>query len=534
MKKQKFQMRKLIDKWTPIVFILFCFIKILQTLKNWGISPEYGGWRSAMNAFSRAEHSKFTLAVFHLDIFSNTVLRPEHKTFDESRDHLIKRLHAFLKAMPESHWQLVWKKYHAVRKKKKQLDIIAANFDNGGNLLSIDPHFDPNSTLEKDIPEAIRLHINQKIVEHYNASKNINDKRRPWALKIKINKWILLQKNIKKRDVLALMRYVDHVLSGAFIHFSCLPGPDEASLNSRFIDPPFIKLKHPGHGLLNIHARFTHDFNEADLWFQFHHVPVDGVPMQEILNELKKSWGTSSELKFPSIQESPTIVSELCSTEKEKKAIYQAKQFIDFGPFLDIRKKLNAEHSKETGFSITAVGMLMWGLTHHEFLYGRKFMFTVEMPALTGRNQERSPGLVIIRPSLYFNKANPRKGFLRFQKILDERIEATRQRRSESYELMESYALTTPFLYKLIQKLFPRSFSEFVGTIGITMIRDSDHFTTPLSDINPDGFLAFGNFSVPTEDGGRAGVVTARGTKTQVENYLAAVKDVAADFYKYC
>jgi len=99
---------------------------------------------------------------------------------------------------------------------------------------------------------------------------------------------------------------------------------------------------------------------------------------------------------------------------------------------------------------------------------------------------------------------------------------------------MESYALTTPFLYKLIQKLFPRSFSEFVGTIGITMIRDSDHFTTPLSDINPDGFLAFGNFSVPTEDGGRAGVVTARGTKTQVENYLAAVKDVAADFYKYC
>jgi len=313
-----------------------------------------------------------------------------------------------------------------------------------------------------------------------------------------------------------------------------LPGPRLASLNDRFIDPPFIKFKHPGHGLLNIHCRLTHDYKEVDLWFQFHHIPVDGVPMQEMLNKLKVDWGTVSGLKFPRINQESEIILELCSTEKEKRAVYQAKRFVDYRPFLEVRKKLNEEHSKEAGFSITTVGMLLWGLSHHKSLCNRKFMVAVEMPAGKGRNQERSPNLLIIRPNFYFDAENPREGFMKFQHIVVERIQATRARRSETHELMESYALAPPFIYRLGQKMFPKSFSEFVGTVGITMIRDSDYFTAPVSDINTDGFLAFGNFSVPTECGGRAGVVTIRGTKSQVHNYLSAVSDVVSNFAKYC
>ena len=138
----------------------------------------------------------------------------------------------------------MWEKSRTFRRYKKTLDIVQADFDDRGVLLSINPYLDPDSNPAQDVSESVQEEINKKIIKSYNELKNLNDKRRPFALKLKIKKWILSQKNLRGRGLANDLHYVDRILSGIFIHFEQLPSSKSGSLNDRFIDPPFIKFKH--------------------------------------------------------------------------------------------------------------------------------------------------------------------------------------------------------------------------------------------------------------------------------------------------
>lgn len=65
------------------------------------------------------------------------------------------------------------------------------------------------------------------------------------------------------------------------------------------------------------------------------------------------------------------------------------------------------------------------------------------------------------------------------------------------------------------------------------MIKDADLAVGSLSDVHKDGFIAFSNFQIPTEDGERVGALTTKGTYEQVANLPQAVQAVAADYYRY-
>lgn len=57
----------------------------------------------------------------------------------------------------------------------------------------------------------------------------------------------------------------------------------------------------------------------------------------------------------------------------------------------------------------------------------------------------------------------------------------------------------------------PEAMSEFVGSMGISILRDSEIFISPLSDLQINGFMTISNLTQPTEDGKTAGAVCACG-----------------------
>ena len=527
---RRIKMRRLVDKWTPAVLILFSFIKILQFLRLLGFGSREGGWRKAARSYLRTEHSKFSLTVFRLTFWSDSPDKRK-KDFESSSSHLIARLRLFLEGFPASYWRIEWLKFSAKPRPKRHIDMTEVSFDDEGNLCDIRPHCDMRYG-RLPVSDAVQQSmIHRTVIQVYNELKDVHDKIRPWLLRERIYRSLLVNKDIPKGNFNDVLRYVERILSSMFICFEVLPRDHDEFDIKRFEDPQFIKKKHPGQGLLNILCRFNADFDQADLWIQINHVPVDGVPMQEVLSRLKEEWGTAGELKYPGLSKQRSITPVLCTTKKGKKGMYSSYRFVDFRPLIAARRKLNASFAERIGGSITLVSMFLWGLAHEAIFHNKKFVFTVDLEKTDAA--ERTPGVVFIRPEKFIDRKTPIAGFLNYQIELNARLVSTRARSSESYELMELYALTSPIVYWLTRKCMPHAMAEFVGTIGVTMIKDADIFLSPLSDINTDGFLALGSLRRPTVDGEEAGYVSARAPRDKVNRYLDAVEVLAEDFGRY-
>ena len=110
--------------------------------------------------------------------------------------------------------------------------------------------------------------------------------------------WIMFQYNLSRTGQQELRLFVNRIMNGTFIQFDILTEEPEEFLHERLATPNTQYRRHPGFGLLNIFCRFTPNLAEADLWFQYHHVPVDGMPMQEMLEELKREWGSCGQMKL--------------------------------------------------------------------------------------------------------------------------------------------------------------------------------------------------------------------------------------------
>lgn len=518
------KMRLLIDKWSPTVLVLFAVIKILQFGKWLGFKTQESGWRKATRSYLRTEHAKFTLAAFRLNLV--------HSKGDISLPQICARLAEFLKAAPKTHWQLEWGRFAAWSRKKRYVDVIGADYAKEGTLRSIHVLLDRRGPLYPNMTSEFCALIHTRFIEEYNRVLNVPDKKRPRQLKHHMYLWVLQYKGCSILCRFEAREYIDRLLSATFVSLERIE-VDSLKKGARYFEPNFIKRKHPGHGLLNIICRFWPESNECDMWFQFHHVPVDGVPMQELLSELKSFWGTRGEIMFPRLTEIEYPATRICSTERGKRALYQAQRFYSFDAFLNMRRELNDRLQGELEHSITIISMFIWGLAHHKSFYDRKFVFTVDLTECDVSGRDRGLGFVFIRPSLFFNRDNPLGAFIEYQQEFNRRLYSTRHRHSESYELLELYALTNELMYGLVRRLFPKALRELVGTIGLTIIRDADLFITPLTDIHTDGFFAFGNLTVPTVDGNTAGAVSVRAPRSKIDGYLAALSETINHFERF-
>ena len=304
---RKLKMSRLIDHWTPGTIVIMIFIKCLQLLKKIGFKAKEEGWRKATGIFLRQEHTKFILAAFRLHYFNKTKLSPDVET---SKDVLISRLAKFLHKTPAYHWTNEAGFFMNKRKKVFFTDITEVVFAADGRILKLIPHFDETRpTFAMLTPEIMEKALAQ-IIFYCNKTCNLRDPKRARKVHKKLSLWVMFQYNLSRSGQQELGLFVNRIMNGTFIQFEVLTNDPETMLKERLATPNTQGRRHPGFGLLNIFCRFTNNLGEADLWFQYHHVPVDGMPMQEMLDELKKEWGTCGRIKYPALS-SPAAEMEL-------------------------------------------------------------------------------------------------------------------------------------------------------------------------------------------------------------------------------
>ena len=276
--EQKLKMRTLIDRWSLGSIFLILIIKMLQGLKKLGFKAEENGWRRVTGTFLRNEQSKFMLASFRLD-YTKGVAKPEN--IDEAKSIIIEKLSTFLRKTPATHWSLSWSLFKTKRIQLFFTDIVEAEFEGNGRLKKLTPHFDmtrPSFSMLTDaiIQEALN---NLIVFFNYNQSKKTSDHLKAWFVLKKLLHWSAKTTEISHSGKQQLQNLVRRVLNASLIHFDTLKSSGNDILSMERLRIPNTRLcKHPGFGLLNIKCRFIGDLSECDMWVQYHHVPVDGLP----------------------------------------------------------------------------------------------------------------------------------------------------------------------------------------------------------------------------------------------------------------
>ena len=510
--RRPLKMRRLFDYWNLGSVLIIITLKLLQFFRHLGVSAETHGWRKVTGIFLKKEYSKFVIASFRLS-YCSPYGAPEKNR--QARDILIGKLKKFLTSRPELQWTVEVSFFLFRKKKLLVTDIMEAAMDRSGRLLSIIPHFDErHPILSMATQEQVDFTIRQ-VIEVYNDLKDSPPGERSFL----ISK--ALKKRIKRRSRLSMIRrkrltsLTERIMSATFLYFEGLPqDPAEAQMR-RFKTPDFKRARHPGWGLLCIAVRFTTDLSEADLWWQFNHVPVDGAPMQEALTELKRQWGAAGNVVYPAMNGTITRPETMYCGDR----IFRARFYMDFSPLMKIRKYLNANYRNEMNGSASLAGLLMWGLSRHPFFRRMKMLLPVDW---YDSNQERELGLLIIRPGV-FDEETPRQSFFRFQREMNRRLAGIRHGNSESLEFLALCTMLHPMFYLLVKKIAPAALSEIVGTMGISIIRDAEVFVSPLTDLQSNGFMSLGSTSIPTADGRTAGSVCICGSRSQIRCYYEAI-----------
>jgi hypothetical protein len=224
----------------------------------------------------------------------------------------------------------------------------------------------------------------------------------------------------------------------------------------------------------------------------------------------------------------------LCSTSARspRAARYFTQGFIDLSAVLAARREL--KERLDAGESAPSLaGMLVWGLSLDPRLSALKFAVTVDVPAQG--DWERTMGIALTRPQRFRRQAPPRSDSLglhseyaAFQRDLTDQIEATRQRRGASHELLQSLALASPALYPLVLRLLPRGLEALVGGAVVSVVRSAEIVLLALDEHAKDGSIGVGSLLVPTDDGRRVGSVCIKGTYEQVCRGREAVEAMAA------
>jgi hypothetical protein len=524
--KRKLKMRRLLDRWNLSAIALLCILKVLQFLKKIGFSVEESGWRKFAGVFLRKEHSKFILSAFRVTSFKDGA-SPD--SFDNAKELLIKKLAVFLRKNTVCHWSFEHGMFRARRKKIYFTDIVEAIYDENGVLVKLIPYFDDTRiTFTKLTDQIIDKTLRRAVVVfNKNQMKRIGDSKRPKVISKKLHRWAWKTTGLSYTGRRELFDFIDRILSSTFIQFEVLPTEKKQLDKIRFATPEFRSRRHPGFGLLNIVCRFFPNFEETDLWLQYHHVPVDGMPMEEKLEQLKKEWGIAGKVKYPSLA---TIKPEIRYYGDK---VFRGKIFVNFENLLRFRKILNQKYAKEMGGSATVSSMIIWGLAHRQYFKDTKYVITTDTEVKCDILEDRNIGLIFIRPGDFINPKNRLDGFIKYQKEFNHRIYTTKYGKSESSELLEIYAMLHPFFTLSLKYLIPKTMSDLMGTAGITVLKQVEVFVSPLTDLQTNGFVALGNMLVDTEDGQTAGAVSFCARKEQIREYIKGFRALTENFPAY-
>ncbi|MCK5773547.1 MAG: hypothetical protein KAH57_07135 [Thermoplasmata archaeon] len=504
----KHRIRDMVDQWRPGVFVIMALVKTFQLLGKMGLNRKEEGWRKATRAFMYAEHTKFILGTFSLDIWSDSHI-PKDRSLKVTSEHIAERLYSFLSGEEAAHDKICLNGRDQVRVRKDQIDVTIAEYSREGDLVRIGPRMDP---CDDDFKGVNREHVDGVIVRTFNATRNLKDRIRPIGLMRKLGKTLRGEGE---------MDYAERVVTSIFLQFE-VKHNDGAD---RFDEPDFRTRLHPGLGMMNILCILRDDMREADMWFHISHIPIDGVPALEILERQRKQWGTRKEIVYPRIGTGIQFPLHLISTGRRR--VYRAGSLMDFSRVRDIRNRLNRRLGERIGGDIPPIALLGWCMEHHDAFRGRKLHIPVDLPKTTER--ERTLGFVFVRPSRFFRRDDPEAAFVDFIRYFNDTASRAKERDHVNQCFMDAVALSPIFIFHLTRSLIPGALEEYLGGMGLSVVKTSYVGAGVMPDNSRGGYVVLNNYTVPDGDGGVAGYISVTGLKEQVERNSKALAEILQD-----
>ena len=512
-------MRRLFDRWVPEALTMMGAIKLLQFLRLLGVKARVNGWRKVTSIFLRGESSKFVLGCFRLKPDSAALFPAPAAEMAASR--LAAKLAAYLRLTDAINYWVEPGRLAFYRRRRRFRDLLYAEVDDIGMIVQLKPHFDGIIREQEILDETLEY-----IKYQCNKKHDMPEQERAVALMESMKRWARQQSRFYYFGRRRRMYLVHRILNATvlFCEFSA-ESKESSSDKERFQMPDFRKYRIPGGGMMGVVARFTPDLREVDLWCQFNHVATDGLPMQEFLNKLKSDWGSAGKVVYPALADSTFGNIQLRYAGEGN---FRALFFADFEPLLTVRRYLNAHYKAAMGGSAAVAGLIMWGLSRHEAFARQKILLPVDA-GISGN--DRKLGLLMIRPKQFVHEGNrnPLEDYCNFQKEMNIRLEQARSGRGAVSEFLELCALMHPFFYHLARRIWPRALDEVLGTVGLSILKDSEIFIAPKTEFQSCGFIAIGNLVVPTQDKRTAAAVSMAGTRQQIRCGLEALRQLPND-----
>ena len=455
-------------------------------------APE--GWRRTVGILLRSEPTRFALSAFALTV--------------PGGDAAV-ALQSFLASEPDAHFSLEWRKPVTIRRRTAFVDLTVLDFDDGGRLRAITP---VSSASGPPIPPRdVSTRVHEAILAAYNRTLRLPEIERPQTL---------------MRDVVARVGSGDAVALGyarRLLASCCLSFErrDLSDPGQRFCPPRFAARRTLGLGYLSFIARAA-DEGTIDLWASAHHVGLDGVPLQDLLDRLERAWGTKPIAFPPASAGAPFIAAHPCHAPGER-AVDLLTTFVDMSPVVGLRRGLNAKYSRDIGGEVTIGTLVAWLLSQEPEFAGVRIASTVDVAASGG--YERDVDVVSLRPADFAKGAGPWDGFVEFAREFNRLIAASRSRTSPVRVGMQTAGLLPAWAHSVVVRSNPAALDDAFGTLCITIVRNARVFVAPMADLGlGHGFFAIGNMNLPSQSGGVVTSVSIKGDAGRVSGYPAILQ----------
>lgn len=461
-----------------------------------GLRRRPEGWRRTVGILLRGEATRFALSAFGLKLPADPAGAAEARVADA--------LLAFLADEPDAHFYLDWRRPVTIRYPLPSVDLAVLRFDGSGALAALEPRLvDPAASPR----EAIASRVHDTIVRTYNRTLELPEVQRAQQLLAAVRSTFAAETDAR--------RYAERVMKAACLSFETL---DLTDPGQRFAPPAFASRRSLGGGYLSWIARIDERRGTVDLWVSAHHVGLDGVPLQDMLNRLERTWGTGQSPVFPDAAiGGPFTGPEPCHGPGER-PVHQLVTFVDLSPVVRLRRQLNAEHAGAIGGDVTLGALLAWLLTLEPEFHGVRVASTVDVSASSG--YQRDVDVVSLRPDDYRPNRVGWTGLVEFAREFNRILAAARERRSPVRAGMQTAGLIPAWAHAVAVRSNPAALDETFGTLCVTIIRDARVFIAPMTDLGlGHGFFAIGSVNLPAASGGVVTAVSIKGDAGRVERY---------------
>ena len=476
------------------------------------------GWRRTVGILLRSESTRFALSAFGLRV-------PEagsavHHGRDPLEFRTARALQAFLASEPDAHFALEWLPPVTNRRRIAAVDLVVLQFGPEGRLDAIEPYLAPTVDNDNPVDNPVasgfgRKAVHDAVVQGYNRTSRLPEVDRPERL-VDAVRAALTSAGLRAHET-----YARRLLAASCLSFERIDPADPAE---RFRPPAFAARRTLGFGYLAWVAR-AGGSGTVDLWVSAHHVGLDGVPLQELLDRLERTWGAGDIVAFPAPVAGRAFIDPHPCHAPGERAVDQLVTFVDLSPVFALRQYLNVRHASAIDGHVTFGTLIAWLLSQEPEFAGVRIASTVDVAASSG--YERDVDVVSLRAADFVTGEGPWDGFVEYVREFNRQIAAARTRTSPVRIGMQTAGLIPAWAHAAVVRANPASLDDAFGTLCVTIVREARVFIAPMTDLGlTHGFFAIGSARLPSGNGTPVTSISVKGDAGRIARYPAILQRV--------